>query len=166
MDEVFGYFPPHPADPPTKKPLLTLLKQARAQGVGVLLATQNPVDLDYKGLANMGTWLVGKLQTEQDRERLREGLAGSGGVDAAAARTPARADAQARVPAPRRSPARACAAALALDAVLSARPADTRGDFPADGGPRRGPAPSAAVADAAPALPPPLRHHYLEHVRR
>ena len=59
MDEIFGYFPPHPANPPTKRPLLTLLKQARAQGVGVVLATQNPVDLDYKGLANMGTWLVG-----------------------------------------------------------------------------------------------------------
>ncbi|MCM2256714.1 MAG: DUF87 domain-containing protein [Vicinamibacteria bacterium] len=82
MDEVFGYFPPHPANPPTKKPLLTLLKQARAQGVGVLLATQNPVDLDYKGLANMGTWMVGKLQTERDRERLRDGLLGAG-ADAA-----------------------------------------------------------------------------------
>ena len=78
MDEVFGYFPPHPANPPTKRPLLTLLKQARAQGVGVVLATQNPVDLDYKGLANMGTWLVGTLQTDQDRERLRGGLAGAG----------------------------------------------------------------------------------------
>jgi hypothetical protein len=78
MDEVFGYFPPHPANPPTKRPLLTLLKQARAQGVGVVLATQNPVDVDYKGLANMGTWLVGKLQTEQDRARLRDGLLGAG----------------------------------------------------------------------------------------
>ena len=78
MDEVFGYFPPHPANPPTKRPLLTLLKQARAQGVGVVLATQNPVDLDYKGLANMGTWLVGTLQTQQDRERLATGLASAG----------------------------------------------------------------------------------------
>src|SRR5262249_49626060 len=78
MDEIYGYFPPHPANPPTKRPLLTLLKQARAQGVGVVLATQNPVDLDYKGLANMGVWWVGKLQTAQDRERLREGLVGSG----------------------------------------------------------------------------------------
>jgi hypothetical protein len=77
MDEVFGYFPPHPANPPTKRPLLTLLKQARAQGVGVVLATQNPVDLDYKGLANMGTWLVGTLQTQQDRERLMGGLEGA-----------------------------------------------------------------------------------------
>jgi hypothetical protein len=78
MDEVFGFFPPHPANPPTKRPLLTLLKQARAQGVGVVLATQNPVDLDYKGLANMGTWLVGTLQTQQDRDRLRSGLQGAG----------------------------------------------------------------------------------------
>ena len=78
MDEVFGYFPPHPRNPPTKRPLLTLLKQARAQGVGVVLATQNPVDLDYKGLANMGTWMVGTLQTEQDRDRLDDGLSGAG----------------------------------------------------------------------------------------
>ncbi len=78
MDEIFGYFPPHPANPPTKRPLLTLLKQARAQGIGVVLATQNPVDLDSKGLANMGTWLVGTLQTEQDRERLMSGLQGAG----------------------------------------------------------------------------------------
>ena len=85
MDEVFGYFPPHPANPPTKRPLLTLLKQARAQGVGVVLATQNPVDLDYKGLANMGTWLVGTLQTEQDRERLEGGLARAG-LEAGAAK--------------------------------------------------------------------------------
>ena len=78
MDEVFGYFPPHPGNPPTKRPLLTLLKQARAQGVGVVLATQNPVDLDYKGLANMGAWMVGTLQTEQDRDRLDDGLARAG----------------------------------------------------------------------------------------
>jgi Helicase HerA, central domain len=78
MDEIFGYFPPHPQNPPPKRPLLTLLKQARAQGVGVVLATQNPVDLDYKGLANMGTWFVGKLQTDQDRARLRDGLLDAG----------------------------------------------------------------------------------------
>jgi hypothetical protein len=78
MDEIYGYFPPHPADPPPKRPLLTLLKQARAQGVSVVLATQNPVDLDYKGLANIGVWLVGRLQTAQDRERLRDGLTGAG----------------------------------------------------------------------------------------
>ncbi|HEY7428450.1 MAG TPA: DUF87 domain-containing protein [Gemmataceae bacterium] len=74
FDEVFGYLPPHPANPPSKAPLLTLLKQARAFGVGVLLATQNPVDLDYKALSNAGTWFVGKLQTERDKMRLLEGL--------------------------------------------------------------------------------------------
>jgi len=76
FDEVFGYFPPHPADPPTKKPLLTLLKQARAVGLGVVLVTQNPVDLDYKGLTNAGTWFIGKLQTDRDKARLLEGLEG------------------------------------------------------------------------------------------
>jgi hypothetical protein len=73
MDEIFGYFPPT-ANPPTKKPLLTLLKQARAYGVGVLLSTQNPVDLDYKGLANMGFWAIGRLQTTQDQQRVRQGI--------------------------------------------------------------------------------------------
>jgi hypothetical protein len=76
MDEIFGYFPPS-ANPPSKKPLLTLLKQARAFGVGVMLATQNPVDLDYKGLANCGTWFIGRLQTERDKDRLLEGLEGA-----------------------------------------------------------------------------------------
>ncbi len=75
MDEIFGFFPPV-AEPPSKRPLLTLLKQARAFGVGVLLATQNPVDLDYKGLANTGTWFIGRLQTERDKARLVEGLEG------------------------------------------------------------------------------------------
>ncbi|MEW5984132.1 MAG: ATP-binding protein [Acidobacteriota bacterium] len=75
MDEVFGYFPPV-ADPPSKTPLLTLLKQGRAFGVGVLLATQNPVDLDYKGLSNAGTWFLGRLQTERDKARVLEGLEG------------------------------------------------------------------------------------------
>ena len=73
MDEIFGYFPPV-ANPPSKKPLLTLLKQARAYGVGIVLATQNPVDLDYKGLGNTGTWFIGRLQTERDKARLLEGL--------------------------------------------------------------------------------------------
>ena len=75
MDEIFGYFPPV-ANPPSKTPLLTLLKQARAFGVGVVLTTQNPVDLDYKGLANAGTWFIGRLQTERDKERVLEGLEG------------------------------------------------------------------------------------------
>ena len=78
MDEIFGYFPPV-ANPPSKRPLLTLLKQARAFGVGVVLATQNPVDLDYKGLANTGTWFIGRLQTERDKQRLIEGLEGAAG---------------------------------------------------------------------------------------
>jgi hypothetical protein len=82
MDEIFGFFPPV-AEPPSKRPLLTLLKQARAFGVGVLLATQNPVDLDYKGLANAGTWFIGRLQTERDKDRLLEGLEGvAAGSDA------------------------------------------------------------------------------------
>lgn len=76
MDEIFGYFPPVKA-PPSKPPMLTLLKQARAYGLGVLLATQNPVDLDYKGLANIGTWFLGRLQTERDRDRLMDGLGSS-----------------------------------------------------------------------------------------
>ncbi|MGH7908625.1 MAG: ATP-binding protein [Thermodesulfobacteriota bacterium] len=77
MDEIFGYFPPV-ANPPSKQPLLTLLKQARAFGVGIVLATQNPVDLDYKGLSNTGTWFIGRLQTERDKARVLEGLEGVG----------------------------------------------------------------------------------------
>jgi hypothetical protein len=76
MDEVFGYFPPT-ANPPSKRPMLTLLKQARAYGLGCVLATQNPVDLDYKGLSNAGTWFLGRLQTERDKARVIEGLEGA-----------------------------------------------------------------------------------------
>jgi hypothetical protein len=76
MDEVFGYFPPS-KNPPSKGPMLTLLKQARAFGLGVVLATQNPVDLDYKGLANCGTWFLGRLQTERDKLRVLDGLEGA-----------------------------------------------------------------------------------------
>ena len=83
MDEVFGYLPPV-ANPPSKAPLLTLLKQARAYGVGMMLATQNPVDLDYKALSNTGTWFLGKLQTERDKARVLDGLEGvAGGLDRA-----------------------------------------------------------------------------------
>jgi hypothetical protein len=78
IDELFGYMPPV-ANPPSKTLLLTLLKQARAFGVGLVLATQNPVDLDYKGLSNAGTWFVGRLQTERDKLRLVEGLLGAAG---------------------------------------------------------------------------------------
>jgi hypothetical protein len=76
MDEIFGYFPPV-KNPPSKAPLLTLLKQARAFGLGVVLSTQNPVDLDYKGLSNTGTWFIGRLQTDRDKSRVLEGLEGA-----------------------------------------------------------------------------------------
>lgn len=80
MDEIFGFFPPT-KNPPSKEPMLLLLKQARAFGVGVVLSTQNPVDLDYKGLSNIGTWFVGRLQTTQDIERVIDGLGGKVGSD-------------------------------------------------------------------------------------
>ena len=81
MDEVVGYLPPT-ANPPSKKPIMTLMKQARAFGVGVVLATQNPVDIDYKALSNAGTWMIGRLSTERDKARLLEGLtSAAGGVD-------------------------------------------------------------------------------------
>ncbi|WP_394826814.1 ATP-binding protein [Pendulispora albinea] len=76
MDEIFGYFPPV-SSPPSKRPMLTLLKQARAFGLGIVLATQNPVDLDYKGLANCGTWFLGRLQAERDKLRVLDGLEGA-----------------------------------------------------------------------------------------
>ncbi|MHC5544238.1 ATP-binding protein, partial [Singulisphaera rosea] len=83
MDEIFGYFPPV-ATPPSKRPLLTLLKQARAYGLGVVLATQNPADLDYKGLSNTGTWFIGRLQAERDKLRVLEGLEGASASQSAA----------------------------------------------------------------------------------
>ncbi|MFO0997399.1 MAG: ATP-binding protein [Alphaproteobacteria bacterium] len=83
MDEIFGYFPPT-ANPPSKQPLLTLIKQARAYGLGLVLATQNPVDLDYKGLANAGTWFIGRLQTERDKTRVLDGLEGASAAAGAA----------------------------------------------------------------------------------
>lgn len=83
MDEIFGFFPPT-ATPPSKLPMMTLLKQARGYGVGIVLVTQNPVDLDYKGLSNCGTWFIGKLQTERDKSRVLEGLkvASNGEIEA------------------------------------------------------------------------------------
>lgn len=78
MDEIFGYLPPS-ANPPSKRPLMTLLKQSRAFGLGCLLATQNPVDLDYKALSNIGTWFLGRLQTERDKLRVLDGLEGAAG---------------------------------------------------------------------------------------
>ncbi len=87
MDEVAGYLPPT-AMPPTKKPIMALMKQARAFGVGVVLSTQNPVDVDYKALSNAGTWMIGRLQTERDKQRLLAGMsAASGGIDVDAVST-------------------------------------------------------------------------------
>ena len=74
IDEVYGMFPPHPYNPPTKDPIMRLLKQARAFGIGMLVSTQNPKDIDYKGLSNIGTWWIGKLQTDNDKQRVLEGL--------------------------------------------------------------------------------------------
>ncbi|MEY4510597.1 MAG: hypothetical protein RLZZ450_2719 [Pseudomonadota bacterium] len=82
FDEVFGFLPPHPANPPTKRPLVALMKQARAFGVGVVVATQNPMDLDYRALSNAGLWCVGRLQTDADRARVIDGLALAGGQGA------------------------------------------------------------------------------------
>ncbi|MGE0455953.1 MAG: ATP-binding protein [Vicinamibacteria bacterium] len=163
MDEVYGFFPPHPLNPPTKKPLLTLLKQARAHGVGVVLATQNPVDLDYKGLANMGTWLVGKLQTDQDRERLREGLLGTGAdaktidalLGAARKRVFLLHDVHRDGP-----------TLLHSRFVMSyLRGPLTRGEISrltqASGAPAPAAAASGSEGEGPPVLPPPFRHHYL-----
>lgn len=81
FDEIMGYLPPI-SNPPSKMIILRMLKQARAFGVGLLLATQNPVDVDYKALSNAGTWFIGKLQTDQDKQRLLDGLESvAGGVD-------------------------------------------------------------------------------------
>ena len=82
FDEIFGYLPPV-SNPPSKQPMLRMLKQARAFGVGLVLVTQNPVDVDYKALSNAGTWMIGKLQTDQDKQRLLDGLesAMAGGMD-------------------------------------------------------------------------------------
>src|SRR5512145_405437 len=77
FDEVYGYLPPHPSNPPTKRPLVALMKQARAFGVGIVLATQNPMDLDYRALGNAGVWCIGRLQTDADRARVVEGLTGA-----------------------------------------------------------------------------------------
>ena len=77
FDEVYGFLPPHPANPPTKRPIVALMKQARAFGVGVVVATQNPMDLDYRALSNAGVWCIGRLQTDADRARVLDGLAGA-----------------------------------------------------------------------------------------
>ncbi|MFO0559991.1 MAG: helicase HerA-like domain-containing protein [Polyangiales bacterium] len=79
IDEVYGMLPPHPANPPTKRPLIALMKQSRAFGVGVVLATQNPMDVDYRALSNAGLWCIGRLMTDADRERVVDGLASADG---------------------------------------------------------------------------------------
>jgi hypothetical protein len=75
FDECYGLLPPHPANPPTKRPTVVLMKQARAFGVGIIIASQNPIDLDYRALSNAGFWAVGRLQTDADRERVVDSLA-------------------------------------------------------------------------------------------
>ena len=129
MDEIAGYFPPV-ANPPSKPPLLTLLKQGRAFGLGVVLATQNPVDLDYKGLSNIGTWFLGRLQTERDKARVLDGLEGAaaGGARSRRGGSHALGARQARVPAAQRPRERARRLPDALDAVVSSRPAVARSD--------------------------------------
>ena len=138
MDEIAGYFPPV-ATPPSKAPLLTLLKQGRAFGLGVVLATQNPVDLDYKGLSNAGTWFLGRLQTERDKARGRGGgrrsevRPGRNGADP-------RGPEDTRLPDERRPRGRAGRLRVALGDVLPARATDARADQDADGSPEsRGP---------------------------
>lgn len=90
FDEVYGYLPPHPHNPPTKGPLVALMKQARAFGVGIIIATQNPMDLDYRALGNAGLWCIGRLQTDADRARVMDGLSSSIGTDRAATASLAR----------------------------------------------------------------------------
>ena len=162
MDEIYGYFPPHPANPPTKRPLLTLLKQARAQGVGIVLATQNPIDLDYKGLGNIGTWMVGRLQTDNDRARLRDGLVGAG-VDAAAVETLLGATRKRVFLLHDVHRAKPCllASRFAMSYLRGPITRDEIGQLMA--GRSGAGAPAAAARDevsAAPVLPPPFKHLY------
>ena len=133
MDEIAGYFPPV-ANPPSKPPLLTLLKQARAFGVGVVLATQNPVDLDYKGLSNTGTWFLGRLQTERDKARVLDGLEGAAGgiAEPRGRRSDAVGARQTRVPAAQR-PRPSRRLPDALDDVVPARAAVAGSDHDAHG---------------------------------
>ena len=133
MDEVAGYLPPT-ANPPTKKPIMLLMKQARAFGVGVVLSTQNPVDVDYKAISNAGTWLIGRLTTENDKARLLEGMSTCGGWSRCQSHL--RADlrfGQAAIPRAqsRRQPARTVR--HPLGAVVPARADDARPDPAGDG---------------------------------
>ena len=142
MDEVFGYFPPL-GNPPSKRPMLTLLKQARAFGLGCMLATQNPVDLDYKGLSNAGTWFLGRLQTERDKARVIEGLEGASAEAGSTFNrqrdgSHARGARQSRVPDEQRAQQRAGRVPIALGDVVSVRPAHPRSDQNVDGSASQG----------------------------
>ena len=138
MDEIAGYLPPV-ANPASKAPMLTLLKQARAFGVGMVLATQNPVDLDYKALSNAGTWFIGRLQTERDQARVLDGLEGAattagGAFDRNAMSSAHRRARQAPVPAAQRARGSPGGLREPLGDVVSARPADAGADKTAHGG--------------------------------
>ena len=157
MDEVFGFAPPT-ATPPAKKPILTILKQGRAFGVGMVLSTQNPVDLDYKAMANAGTWMVGRLQTENDKARVLEGLkSAAGGTDMAAldAAIGGLAKRQFMLVSAKSNHAASCSGRAS--AVVPERPADARqvaADERASAGRRRCAAGRASGARrAAPATP-------------
>ena len=149
MDEIFGYFPPV-AKPPSKRPLLTLLKQARAFGLGVVLATQNPVDLDYKGLSNAGTWFIGRLQTERDKAAAARRAGGRrprpGAFDRGADGADPRRARQARVPDEQRArrPRRSCSRRAGRCRTCAGR--STRDQIRTL---MTGRAPAAAAADAA-----------------
>ena len=152
MDEIFGYFPPS-ANPPSKTPMLTLLKQARAFGLGIVLATQNPVDLDYKGLSNAGTWFLGRLQTERDKERVLDGLEGASTAAGHAFDRPEDGRAplgpgQPGLPDEQRARGPAGRLPVAVGAVVSSRSADPRADPDADGTEKAGPGESDPGAGA------------------
>ncbi len=167
MDEIAGYLPPV-ANPASKAPMLTLLKQARAFGVGMVLATQNPVDLDYKALSNAGTWFIGRLQTERDQARVLDGLEGAmstagGAFDRDALQIADCRPGQARLPAAQRPRRRPGGVRVAVGDVVPARPADADADQDADEQPQgrwcrtrhpapRHPAPHPAPGTRHPAL--------------
>ncbi len=134
LDEVMGFAPPT-AMPPSKKPILTLMKQARAFGIGMVIATQNPVDLDYKAMANAGSWFIGRLQTERDKERVLEGPAlGRRRRRRRRARHGDRRPRAAPVPAPERPPRQAGALLDAVGDVVPARAVDEGADRDAHAG--------------------------------
>jgi len=155
MDEVFGYVPPS-ASPPAKKPILTILKQARAYGVGMVLSTQNPVDLDYKALSNAGTWIVGRLQTERDVGRLRDGLTAASGsvdVDGLASTIAGLAKRTFVLHSTKASAPKVIASRWALDYLAGPLTKDQLGALPGAGAAQAGTASAAAVPSAASATP-------------